>query len=1064
MLKKKKISPNLQKKYHDYYTTDINGVKKCRVIYFNDKEQPKNNLNRIITSKYGILSFLPRILVEQMKHFSSQYFLVISVLQQIPGVSPLGRYTTIIPLTCLMILSGIRSFFDDIKRRTADNSINNRYTKVLRNGNLIHKKWSDIGVGDILKIEKNSIFPADLVLISSSELDGMCFIETTNLDGENKLKTRHSLSETLKCTGLNDLTNLDGVIECEMPNKLLNKFTGSLTIQREDPAPLDYKQLLLRGAVLRNVKWIYGVVVYSGHETKLMLNQIKTTLKRSKVDIFLNSQMKIIFQCILVICLICSICCTLWSKNHSKKHWYIQFLGISPKFFLFQTITYFIIFHNSIPISLRVYIEIVRWIEAWFIDNDLDMYHEETDTPALVKSPNLNDELGQVKYIFSDKTGSLTKNIMELKFCSIAGKLYNERSWNTLNYDMVNQQRTKDDIIEFLRTLAICHTAIPEKRNDNEILYYTSSSDEQALLNGSKLFGYIFQTRSPKSITITANGIEEKYEILSILKFTSARKRMSVIVRSADSKIKLYCKGADSEMLKLLSDIGKKYEIMTKIHLKEFACAGFRTLCYGYADISEIYYEKWKSDYLKTSTIIQNREEAQDKIAAKIEKDLILTGATAVEDKLQDNVPETIQAFLDANINIWMLTGDKQETAINIGISTNIIKKGVPLIVINESNYTACKKSIHSYIRQLGPTLNNRNHPFTLVIDGQSLAFVLSGEIKRDFLKLSISCKTLICCRLTPSQKAELVELVTKATNDVTLAVGDGSSDVPMIQKANIGVGISGLEGYQASSAADYSIAQFKYLSKLIFVHGAWNHDRVCKMIYYCYYKTVCFYTLQLWFAIYSGWSGKLLFDRWIICTYNIVFTAAPPLAIGIFNTVCSAETRLKYPYMYTQINNKLNTKTFWKWVLNGICHSFLIFWYCLFILKHEIIWNNGYIGDFSILGNCIYTCVLTVVCLKAGLLIQSWNFIVHLTIWSSILSWFIFVVAYSRLAPFLYYIDITIHLNDVILMSSPVFWLTLVLITCFSLMLDVTIMTIQKIFCKSITQKLRKTELQSNI
>ncbi|XP_050444452.1 phospholipid-transporting ATPase IA-like isoform X2 [Adelges cooleyi] len=1000
--------------------------------------------------------------MEQMQQFSNRFFLFMSLLQQFPGVSPLGRYTTIIPLSFIMTLSGIKSIYDDKKRCADDNEINHRCVEVLRNGLLVREKWDAIGVGDILKINNDSIFPADMILISSSELHGICYIETMDLDGETNFKTRQSLDETAQRKELNELRRFNGVIECELPNKQLYEFVGSIKIQsNQDALPLGPKQLLLRGAVLRNVKWIYGVVIYTGHETKTMLNQIKTTVKQSKVDAFLNCQMKIMFQCIFLACLLCTVCCALWSKKMSGQHWYLNLSGFSFSGFLLQIVTFFILFHNAIPISLQVYVESVRWIEAWFINNDIDMYHKESNTPAVAKSPNLNEELGQVKFIFSDKTGTLTRNIMELKHCSIAGELYLEGSQDILKKNTTGHS-TRVYIREFLRTLTVCHTAIPEQTgNDGTIVYKASSPDELALLNGSQKLGFVFHTRLPKSVSIAALGVDENYEILNILEFTSARKRMSVIVRTPDSKIRLYCKGADTAIFQRLSKTGKKYAKQTTVHLNTFANEGLRTLCYAYVDVSESFYASWKSNYLKASTVLQNRDAAKDRVAGEIEKDMILTGATAIEDKLQNNVPETIRALLNANINIWMLTGDKQETAVNIGTSTNLIKKGTPLIIINEPEYTDCKKTIYKHIRQLGRDMENPSNSRTLVIDGQSLKHALSYDIKKDFLELCISFKTLICCRLTPLQKAEVVELVTKHTNDVTLAIGDGANDVPMIKKANIGIGISGLEGLQAACAADYSIAQFEYLSKLLFVHGAWNHDRVSKMIYYCYYKNICFYILQLWFAMYSGWSGKILFDRWIICSYNVFFTAAPPLALGIFSTKCSAKTRMKYPDMYSQSVSKLNAKTFWTWVFNGMAHSFLIFWSCVFMMGHETVWINGKIGDYSVLGNTVYTCVLVVACLKAGLHVQSWTYIVHLTIWPSILSWFVFIIIYSRLAPTLYHFGVTTHLNDAIILRAPTFWTTLVFFTVFPLLFDATVIIITRVVYKSITQSLGETDVK---
>lgn len=200
---------------------------------------------------------------------------------------------------------------------------------------------------------------------------------------------------------------------------------------------------------------------------------------------------------------------------------------------------------------------------------------------------------------------------------------------------------------------------------------------------------------------------------------------------------------------------------------------------------------------------------------------------------------------------------------------------------------------------------------FALVIDGGTLKYALTHDLQSDFVELCMHCKVVICCRVSPLQKAEVVELVTKRTKSITLAIGDGANDVAMIQKAHVGVGISGVEGLQAACASDYSIAQFRYLKRLLLVHGSWNYSRLCKLILYSFYKNICLYVIELWYAIYSGWSGQIIFERWSIGFYNVFFTALPPLAMGLFDKTCSAETMLKYPKLYkpSQDANSFNVK-----------------------------------------------------------------------------------------------------------------------------------------------------------
>ncbi|XP_060857421.1 probable phospholipid-transporting ATPase IA isoform X2 [Metopolophium dirhodum] len=1037
----KKPSQNVQPKYSDCHGDKENRQTYFRVIRFNDKEQFKKKSNRVITAQYGILSFLPLFTIEQLLKFTNQYFLFISILQQIPDASPVGRFTTILPLTIKFGFSAIKSIIKDLIKHIRDYKVNHKCVEVLRNGVLVQERWSEIGIGDIIKVKNNNIFPADLVLLSSSEPQGICHIETTHLDGEVNLKIRQCVKETSYCKELKDLIGLNGIIECELPNKLLYNFLGRLTIMNNNPIPLDNKQFLLRGSVLRNSKWIYGVVVYSGHETKIMLNQSLRSLKESAMETIHNSLLKTVFILIFFLSLMCALCSLWWTKHNINKHWYLEQRDVNAYAFLLQSISFFVIFHNTIPVSY-VYIEVVRFLQDWFINNDIDMYQEESNTPARVRSQNLNVELAKVKYIFSDKTGTLTKNIMKLKHCSIAGELYLEGSQNKMINNSINHS-TKNYILDFLRIMSVCHTVIPEKsKMTDEIVYNASSPDEQALVIGSQQFGFTFHTRCSSSVTITTLNGEETYEILNIIEFTNSRKRMSVIVRAPDGQIKLFCKGADTGIIKRLSKSGEKYKHQSLMHLNDFARSGYRTLCFAYKNISKSFYNRWKDEYLNASTVLINRESAKNKVAEKIEKKLTLIGVTAIENKLQDNVPKTIQALMCAAIKIWILTGDKEETALHIGFSTTLITQDSSIIIFNESNLTDLRHTINQKIYNLGLTVETMN--CTLIISGRLLKHALSSDLKMKFLKLCLDCKSVICYRMSPAQKAEIVYLVTKYTNEVTLAISDGSNDVPMLHNASIGVGVVGLDGLQAYNASDYSIAQFNYLLKLLFVHGAWNYEKITKMIYFYHYKTVIFNSLQLWFAIYSGWSGQVLFDRWNICTYKSLFTVSLPFVMGVFLTTCSTETRLKCPQLYYQTQNVFNLKMFWIWIINALFHSLLLFWLCLFIMRHEVIWTKGRLGDYSVFGNVIYTCTLVIVCFKAGLHIQSWSLIVHLAIWVSILLWISFIIAYNELKIILMHFTVFINVNEIIF-SSSIFWITIIFTPSVVLLLDIVIITIQR-------------------
>jgi phospholipid-transporting ATPase len=439
---------------------------------------------------------------------------------------------------------------------------------------------------------------------------------------------------------------------------------------------------------------------------------------------------------------------------------------------------------------------------------DIEMYHEESNTPAMARTSNLNEELGMVKYVFSDKTGTLTRNVMEFKKCSIAGQIYSLEDQSEENGEISSTSFTTTDgpapsrlsqnilgcrddsetAREFMTLMAICHTVIPENSAstsydsidgiqssinfiNEDIIYHAASPDERALVYGAKKFGFVFHTRTPQYVEMDALGSTERYDILNVLEFTSTRKRMSIIARNSRGEIKLYCKGADTVIFERLAPSGQQYKDITLKHLEEFAGEGLRTLCLAVVDIPEDVYDQWKDTYHKASTAIQNRERKVEDAASLIETNLILLGATAIEDKLQEGVPETIAALLEAKIKLWVLTGDKQETAINIGYSCRLLQQGMDLIIMNEDSLDNTRHSITRHTSDLFTsngancsTSTNAEHfkkeNIALIIDGKTLKYALSCELRREFYELCVNCKCVICCRVSPIQKADCIMLV----------------------------------------------------------------------------------------------------------------------------------------------------------------------------------------------------------------------------------------------------------------------------------------------------------------
>ncbi|KAM6361022.1 phospholipid-transporting ATPase IA isoform 7-T10 [Alca torda] len=874
-----------------------------------------------------------------------------------------------------------------------------------------------------------------------SEPQAMCYIETSNLDGETNLKIRQGLPLTSDIKDIESLMRLSGRIECESPNRHLYDFVGNIRLDGHGTVPLGSDQILLRGAQLRNTQWVHGIVVYTGHDTKLMQNSTSPPLKMSNVERITNIQILILFCILIAMSLICSIGSAIWNRRHTGRDWYLDLNYGGASNFGLNFLTFIILFNNLIPISLLVTLEVVKFIQAYFINWDIDMHYEPTDTAAMARTSNLNEELGQVKYIFSDKTGTLTCNVMQFKKCTVAGVAYGQGSQNgeektfsdsSLLENLQSNHPTAPIICEFLTMMAVCHTAVPEREGDKSYI-------KQHLQLGQ----------------------EERYELLNVLEFTSTRKRMSVIVRTPSGKLRLYCKGADTVIYDRLAESSKYKEITLK-HLEQFATEGLRTLCFAVAEISESDYQEWLDCYHRASTAIQNRALKLEESYELIEKNLQLLGATAIEDKLQDKVPETIETLMKADIKIWILTGDKQETAINIGHSCKLLRKNMGLIVINEGSLDGTRETLSHHCSTLGDALRKEND-FALIIDGKSLKYALTFGVRQYFLDLALSCKAVICCRVSPLQKSEVVEMVKKQVKVVTLAIGDGANDVSMIQTAHVGVGISGNEGLQAANSSDYSIAQFKYLKNLLLVHGAWNYNRVAKCILYCFYKNIVLYIIEIWFAFVNGFSGQILFERWCIGLYNVMFTAMPPLTLGIFERSCRKENMLKYPELYKTSQNALdfNTKVFWVHCLNGLFHSFILFWFPLKALQHGTVFGNGKTSDYLLLGNTVYTFVVLTVCLKAGLETSYWTLFSHIAIWGSIALWVVFFGIYSSLWPV---IPMAPDMSGeaAMLFSSGVFWMGLLCIPMTALLFDVVYKVVKRATFKTLVDEVQELEAKS--
>ncbi|XP_010842846.1 PREDICTED: phospholipid-transporting ATPase IK isoform X2 [Bison bison bison] len=1002
---------DLDEEKNSEFTWEVQANNRAYNSQFKEKvflcwQRRKYKKNIIHTAKYNVFSFLPLNLYEQFHRFSNLYFLLIILLQGIPEISTLPWFTLFAPLVCLLTIRAIRDLVDDIGRHRSDKIVNNRPCQILMGKSFLWRKWKNLHVGDLVCLHKDSIVPADLVLLASTEPSSLCYVETADIDGETNLKFRQAPMITHhELTSIRKIASFQGKVVCEEPNSRMHHFVGCLEWKGKK-YPLDSGNILLRGCKVRNTDTCYGLVVYAGFDTKIMKNCGKIHLKRTKIDHLMNRLVVLIFVSMVVVSAVLTFGFWHKVKEFKANHHYVSAVHMRSvameAFFIFWG--FLILLSVLVPMAMFIIrAEFIYLGNSVFINWDEHMYYEPQDLPAKARSPSLNDLLGQVEYIFSDKTGTLTQNIMVFKKCCINGVVYgpeetpgkeNPFLWNEFadgkllfcNAQLLQAVRANQDwrVREFWRVLAVCHTVMVQEKN-NQLVYQAASPDEEALVTAARNFGYVFLARTQDSITLMELGEECVYQVLAMMDFNSIRKRMSVLVRKPEGSIYLYTKGADTVIYERLQKKGET-EWATEEALASFAKETLRTLCLACKEVDEEVYEEWRQRHQEASILLQNRAQALHQVYEEMEQSLQLLGATAIEDRLQDGVLETIKCLKQGNIKVWVLTGDKQ--AVNIGfacelLSENMIileekeivrilevywennnnlqggeKKELPLqfkmaLVINGEFLDQLLLSLRKEPR--APVQNVNVDPLeswqepgeervdflqarrlslmwrTLGIQLRSSGLapqhedsktLRSAEERREraFVELASRCQAVICCRVTPKQKALIVALVKKYQNVVTLAIGDGANDVNMIKTADIGVGVAGQEGMQAVQNSDYVLAQFCFLRRLLLVHGRWSYMRVCKFLRYFLYKTLAGMMVQIWFAFYSGFTAQPLYEGWFLALFNLLYSTLPVLYIGLFEQDVSAERSLELPELYIA-GQKEELFNYWV-ILQAIAHG----------------------------------------------------------------------------------------------------------------------------------------------
>eukprot|EP01125_Pyxidicula_operculata_P011525 TRINITY_DN3773_c0_g2_i1.p1 TRINITY_DN3773_c0_g2~~TRINITY_DN3773_c0_g2_i1.p1 ORF type:complete len:1031 (+),score=208.03 TRINITY_DN3773_c0_g2_i1:106-3198(+) len=979
--------------------------------------------NKIRTTKYTLLTFVPKNLFEQFRRVPNLYFLLMTILTLIPGVSPISPASSVLPFVLIVLVSALKEAYEDYRRWQSDNEYNNRRYEVYQGDQFSLMKNETIRVGDILRINENQEVPADLVLLNSSTDEGVCYVETSNLDGETNLKLFKAPKDTCKLKE-EDLSSLKAIIRCEPPNAILYTFKGNMKINDgEDDKPevvehddldstlipLGDKQLLMRGTKIQNTKWAIGVVVYAGKRTKLALNHVSPPSKFSRTEKKINYASLVIFILQILLVTGCAVAYGVLELQSNDSKWYIPLTNSLIYESGVTFIAYFVLLGYFIPISLFVNLEVLKLVHAGFMMLDDDM---KLDGKMMrVKNSNLNDELSKVSYVFSDKTGTLTQNKMIFDQCSVDGVKYKNAGTGGL------KGSDSEAVHEFLLHMALNHEVLPEyEEGDDEPHYAAPTPDEIALVKGAAINGVQFIHRSNAGIKLKVGSKVISYAVLDSLEFSSKRKRSSVIVRTPEGDIVMFTKGADSVILERLSNKTKKSTLKTiQRHLDNYSKTGLRTLLLGKKELTEEEYKKFKQEYAAAEASISKREENKEEVMDKIERGLLLQGCTAIQDKLQDQVPQTIYYLIRAGIKVWMITGDKQETAENIGFSCMLLNSSSTIVrVVKARSSDHCLEMIQEARR-----IVKESSKVSLVIDGQSLVFALS-EHEQLLLSVGRECETVIVCRADPLQKALVVRMIKRGTKKVCLSIGDGANDVSMLQEANIGVGLWGEEGTQAAQNSDYAIHQFSHLGKLVTVHGRYNMLRNSVMVEYSFYKNIAMFAVQFWFAIFSNFSAQTYYDDWVMTGFNTIILLLPPLSLAIFEKDLNESDIKRYPESYRELRKGmyLNKKTFIYSIIVAIYHS-LVFFFAIYLLSDTKTMDGKSVDLWVVSTYTAFAAIITII-IRGAIITKHWVWVSHLFYWGSIaLTFIVFAIESQWLSffpKFYKVIDICV--------SLPSFWL----------------------------------------
>uniref|UniRef100_A0A4W6ERC7 Phospholipid-transporting ATPase n=1 Tax=Lates calcarifer TaxID=8187 RepID=A0A4W6ERC7_LATCA len=1084
-----------------------------RTIYIGHKEPPPGTEafiqqrfpdNRIVSSKYTFWNFIPKNMFEQFRRVANFYFLIIFLVQLMID-TPTSPITSGLPLFFVITVTAIKQGYEDWLRHKADNAVNQCPVHVVQHGKVVRKQSRKLRVGDVVLVKEDESFPCDLILLSSSRDDGTCYVTTASLDGESSHKVcmcvcfifylHHSSSGSpffASCPPSFPLLFYSSIPPYHTEQELLSVFR-----------PLGSENLLLRGATLKNTEYIYAVAIYTGMETKMALNYQSKSQKRSAVEKSMNAYL-VVYLCILISkALINTVLKYVWQADPNRDEpWYNERTDAEKQKHIVSLaftdfLAFMVLFNYIIPVSMYVTVEMQKFLGSYFIMWDDEMFDEELGERAVVNTSDLNEELGQVEYVFTDKTGTLTENNMEFIECCVDGHVYVPHAIcngqvmpGAASMDMIDTSPGPEARHEelFFRALCLCHTVqVKEEETVDGIkhgihqgkstsFYISSSPDEVALVEGMKRLGFTYLRLKDSHMEILNREDEiERFELLEVLTFDSVRRRMSVIVRSSTGELYLFCKGADSSIFPRVIS-GKVDQVRARV--EHNAVEGLRTLCVAYRPLSPEQYQEVCHLLSGAKLALQDRDKRLAEAYDLIEKDLILLGATAVEDRLQEKAADTIESLHKAGMKVWVLTGDKMETAAATCYASKLFRRNTQILELTTKRTE--EQSLHDVLFDLSRTVLRQHGGMTrdtfsglsgdctdygLIIDGATLSAVMrpgqedsnSGNYKEIFLEICRNCSAVLCCRMAPLQKAQIVKLI-KASEEhpITLAIGDGANDVSMILEAHVGIGIMGKEGRQAVRNSDYAIPKFKHLKKMLLVHGHYYYIRISELVQYFFYKNVCFIFPQFLYQFFCGFSQQPLYDTAYLTLYNISFTSLPILLYSLIEQHINMDILKKDPSLYRDIakNCLLRWPIFIYWTVLGVYDAIVMFFGAYFLFDNTTFTSNGQMFGNWTFGTLVFTVLVFTVTFKLALDTHYWTWINHFVIWGIICCCWHDVEACEIPVPFLNY-QRMYYVFMQMLSSGPA-WLSIILLITASLLPDVVKKVIWRALWPTTTERIQ--------